>query len=610
MVFSVSPAVVVREIDATASIPAVASTTGAIAGVFRWGPVDERVLVTSESNLVSRFGKPTDFNAETFFTAADFLAYSNSLYVVRVSDGANTATDGVADVVSALYPGELGNSLKISYVTGASSFSTSVFDAGDITANVDFGSTTLSFDHTPSMALANNDILRIGNATIGYQDINVIEVAETEVDANTSSYVVTTEDRFSLAVDDMSTLEGEKKWKYYNSVDNAPSTNKFHLVVVDEDGEASGTAGTILEVYEDVSTVETDKTLDGTSNYYKDVFTSNSAWITYGDNDISTASDTFTYVSLTSGSDGNGENTDTQVSFGAIALGLDLFKNADEVDVAFIMQGQARGGSNDTGVANYIIGNICESRKDCVAFVSPAKADVVAVANDSTKLNNVIAYADSLQASSYSFVDSGYKYRYDKYNDKYRYVPLNGDMAGLAARIDPWQSPAGFKRGGVKNVVKLAYSPIKEHRDQLYGKNVNSVINQQGRGTVLFGDKTGLGNPTSAFNYLNVRRLFIVVEKVIATASRDFLFEFNNEVTQSRFINMVEPYLRDVQGRQGIIDFRVVADSSVNTADVIDAGKFVGNIFIKPSRTIQLMELNFVATKTGVEFDEIVGQAL
>ena len=204
-------------------------------------------------------------------------------------------------------------------------------------------------------------------------------------------------------------------------------------------------------------------------------------------------------------------------------------------------------------------------------------------------------------------MDSGYKYRYDKYNDVYRWVPLNGDIAGLCARIEPWESPAGYKRGIIKNIVKLAFNPNKAQRDELYANDVNPVMSQAGQGTLLFGDKTGLGR-SSAFDRINVRRLFIVVEKAIATVSASFLFDINDEFTQTEFRNTVEPFLRDIKGRRGITDFRVVSDSRVNTPDVIDRNIFRANIFIKPARTINFIELTFIATRTGISFEEIVGQ--
>jgi phage tail sheath protein FI len=301
---------------------------------------------------------------------------------------------------------------------------------------------------------------------------------------------------------------------------------------------------------------------------------------------------------------GTDATTETSATLSALGFAWDTLKNGNEIDISFVLLGK----SDDAATrANYVISNLCESRKDCVAFISPSKEAVVDELKTNSKLANVIAHRQKIQPTSYAFMDSGYKYRYDKYNDVYRYTPLNGDMAGLAARVEAWESPAGYRKGIIKNVVKLAFNPSKPQRDQLYSADINPVMSQIGQGIVLFGDKTMLG-VTSAFDRINVRRLFIAVEKSIATAAESFLFEFNDEFTQTQFRNIVDPFLRDIQGRRGIIDYRVVSDSTVNTPEIIDQNKFRANIFIKPARSINVIELTFVATRTGVEFDEIVGQ--
>jgi hypothetical protein len=603
MVFSVSPSVTVREVDLTAVIPAIATPPAGIAGVFRWGPVDERVLITSEQELAQRFGKPTDFNSETFFTAADFLSYSNALYVVRANPGADTTATSTN--FEAKYPGELGNSIEVSYVT-ADGFEEEFAAADVVFGPIEFNSNTIvAFSQTDLDAtFVENDILRIGNDSVGYQDLVVSTFAVTEeTDANTSiisyEYEFTFKNRFVLSELELENLILVKKWGYANLVGIAPETDNIHIAVIDRGGVVTGIPGSILELYNNVSTLTDAKLPDGTTNYFRNVIENRSDWV------IATSASLigdFAYQLLTGGSDGANESS---VSFSAIATAYDLFKDTAEVDISFILQGKA----NSSNISNYIAQNIAEARKDCIAFLSPRRADVVDPSNPNTKLNNIISFRNSVQSSSYWFMDSGYKYRYDKYNDVYRWVPLNGDMAGIAARVEPWESPAGFKRGIIKNVVKLAFNPNKAQRDILYGRDVNPVISQVGQGVILFGDKTGLGRP-SAFDRINVRRLFLTVEKAIATVSASFLFDFNDEFTQTQFKNIVEPFLRDIQGKRGIIDFRVIADSTVNTPDVIDRNIFRGNIFIKPARSINFIELTFVATRTGVEFDEIVGQAL
>jgi len=273
------------------------------------------------------------------------------------------------------------------------------------------------------------------------------------------------------------------------------------------------------------------------------------------------------------------------------------------------LAGKARGGTNGAQVANYIIDNIAEFRKDCIVLVSPERSDVVNNALDIE--DDVIEFRNDLRSTSYAVMDSGYKYMYDKYNDVYRWIPLNGDIAGLCARTDDerdaWFSPAGFNRGQIRNIVKLAWNPKQAERDLLYKNAVNPIVNFPGQGIIMFGDKTLLSKP-SAFDRINVRRLFIVLEKAIARASQSTLFEFNDEFTRSSFVNLVTPFLRDVQGRRGITDFAVVCDETNNTGEVIDRNEFVGDIYIKPARAINFIQLNFVAVRTGVEFSEIIGQ--
>ena len=656
MVFSVSPSVIIREVDATTVVPAIANSPAAIAGVFRWGPTNERTFITSEQELVQRFGKPyanTTFqNFETFFTAADYLSYANAIYVTRVESGANTASDGtisantVTSAFAAKYPGKLGNALEISYIITDDTaepenvYNLSLFQTGGVGSPfsdeirvrepiggvpnppLTFNSNSIVFAYTSDFegSIVENDIIRVGNVSIGYQDMVVssyTKSASFEMDGYPDilfyRYTFVFKNKYTLSELNVSNLTFTKYWGSAAIVTSAPSGGSMHLVVRDKTGEITGTANAILEVYQNLSGEANSKLDDGSTNYYREVIENRSAWITTkkpGTNgeenlvelDFSTSASE--YLSLAGGLDGLGES-DPQI-FGAIATGYDLYKDSNEVDISFILQGKALNAN----IANYIVQNIAERRKDCVAYVSPPKSLVVDTVNPSEKMTKIInEFRDNIQSSSYCFIDSGYKYRYDKYNDVYRWVPMNGDMAGLAARVDPWESPAGYKRGLVKNVVKLAFNPNKEQRDILYGKDINPVISQVGQGVLLFGDKTALGR-SSAFDRINVRRLFIAVEKAIATVSASFLFDFNDDFTQTQFKNLVDPFLRDIQGKRGIIDFRVVSDATVNTPDVIDRNIFRGNIFIKPARSINFIELTFVATRTGVDFDEIVGQPL
>ena len=621
MVFSVSPSVTIREVDATATIPAIATPPAAIAGVFRWGPVNERILVTSENELVSRFGKPTDDNYETFFTAADFLSYSNALYVTRVTSvDANTAS---GTYFNAKHPGELGNSIEVAYVTSSSEYSGPLTNSNDILNAgaedvIAIGTNQFIIESTDDFRpdLANGDIIRVGNDDIGYQNLIVDtyttqvtvdnnDTANTADDFNVYTYTINFKNKYALSATSYKTLTYTRFWGLSYLFSGAPTTGNMHIVVTDRDGAITGVSDTVLEVYENVSRTPSARLQDGSNNYYATVIENRSAWVVADDaQPLDSVSNASGYERLAGGLDGSSESS---IPFGRVAIGYDLYKDAAEIDISFILQGKANGAN----LANYIVQNIAENRKDCVAFISPTLESVTSSSNPQVKMTEVIEFRGLVQNSSYFFMDSGYKYRYDKYNDAYRWVPLNGDMAGLCARIEPYESPAGYKRGIIKNVVKLAFNPNKEQRDQLYGNDINPVISQVGQGVLLFGDKTGLGTATgSAFTRINVRRLFITVEKAVATIAASFLFDFNDEFTQTQFRNSVEPFLRDIQGRRGIIDFRVISDASINTPDVIDRNIFRGNIFIKPSRTINFIELTFVATRTGVEFDEIIGQAL
>ena len=405
-----------------------------------------------------------------------------------------------------------------------------------------------------------------------------------------------------------------------NNLDfNGGTGDQFSVVVVDQNGLFSGVTGNVLEVYNNVSKAIDAKDGDGNSNYYVDVINRKSAYVWVGGQIIRQVADgnsaagatfgtqgiTFSptlrkYHDLSGGAYGTPNNTDMLTAW-------NLFSDPDVVDVSLLVSGEA-----DATLAGNVV-DIADSRKDCVAFVSPEYGDVVDVTALSTQVANVVDYRDNQlnKNSSYGFLDSGWKFQYDRYNDKLRWVPLNGDMAGLCARTDnvndPWFSPAGFNRGQIRGVVKLAMNPTLEaHRDELYSNNINPVVAFPGEGTVLFGDKT-LQSKQSAFDRLNVRRLFIVLEKAISTASKFQLFEQNDTFTRAQFKNMVEPFLRDIQGRRGITNFKVVCDETNNTSTVIDNNRFVADIFVKPTRSINFIQLNFVATRSGVDFTEVAG---
>jgi len=655
MPFQVSPGVNVSEIDLTTVIPAVSTTDGAIAGRFHWGPADKRVLVDSEDTLVAQFQKPDSDNYQEWFTAANFLAYGNSLYISRVLNGANNATasgntsilvkndddyennysSGVAGAGDwvAKYPGDIANSLKVSVchssVAWESTLSSAnlVFTPSSTSVLTKGANTSSDLTSGPDVDLSTTvsvgDILFLQSTGINLGDGIRVTAANSSV--ITLASAPTAEDLGTTGSTKVQSAVVQRRWEYYNLFDAAPGTSTYatraggsgdelHIAIVDEDGEISGVRGQVIQRFANLSRARDAKAEDGTGIYYKEVINQRSNWLWWAshvDNMTSAgglATSTFTNsddlpttVSMSGGSNGSAPSN------AQLIAGYDYFKSAEDVDVSLIL-----GADADGTIATYIINNICETRKDCIVCLSPEAADVV---NNSTyagkEAEDIIAFRNTLPSSSYAVMDGAWKYQYDKYNDVYRYVPMNGDTAGLMVRTDttrdPWFSPAGFNRGNVKNVVKLSFNPKKAERDVLYKAGVNPVVTFPGQGTVLFGDKTLLAKP-SAFDRINVRRLFIVLEKAISTASKFTLFEFNDAFTRSQFRNLVEPFLRDVQGRRGIFDFRVVCDETNNTGEVIDRNEFIGDIYIKPARSINFIQLNFVAVRTGVDFEEVVGQ--
>lgn len=568
MPFQLSPGVAVVEKDFTSIVPAVSTSVGAFAGAFAWGPVMEPNTVASENELVRRFGKPNDSNADSFFSAANFLGYANNLLLVRA-------------------------------------------DSGHLNAIADSGETAVK-------------------VTNGENYLSAYASGTNSVGEWAAKYPGTMGNSLKVAMADSQTFTS---WTYAAEFDAAPGTSAYatasggsndelHVIVIDEDGLFTGTVGAVLEKFAFVSKANDAKSSNGTNNYYKDAINSRSEYIWWMDHTAtvstsvagvgvdgvawgSAASSLFkdmsaaVNISLTLGTD------DYALSDAEKVSAFQLFDNAEQYDVSLIIAGKA-----SATVATSIINNVAEVRLDCVAFVSPqdnSSGDVI-IGSTSTQVTAINTYRNALPSSSYAVMDSGYKYQYDRYNDKYRYIPLNADIAGLCARTDytndAWFSPGGLNRGQVKNVVKLAVNPNKASRDLLYKNGVNPVVSFPGEGTVLFGDKTLLAKP-SAFDRINVRRLFIVMEKAIATAAKFQLFEFNDGFTRAQFKNLVEPFLRDVQGRRGITDFVVKCDESNNTGEVIDRNEFVADIFVKPNRSINFITLNFVAARSAINFSEI-----
>lgn len=557
MAFQLSPGVNVSEIDLTTIVPAVGTTEGGFAGDFAWGPVNQVTLISNEVELVNTFGKPDSNTFTSFFTASNFLSYARNLQVVRAV--ANTAKNATAAGAGVLIANQ------------------------DIYVDQYLGQTNTAF----GIAAA-----RYPGALGNSLKVSVYTGANTDVSS----------------------------WTYGDLFNGAPGTSVYtagvngandemHIVVVDEDGKFSGVANTVLERFGYVSAAVDAKTDDGSSNYYVNVINDRSKYVYM----MARPANTTNWGSAASGTTFSANNVyEASLTSGVSAspttadliTAYDRFANPEEVDVSLIITGDA-----SPTVSKYVVDNIAESRRDCVVFISPERADVVN--NDGSETTDIVTLRNTFNSSSYAVIDSGWKYQFDKFNNVYRWVPLNGDIAGLCVRTDferdPWFSPAGFNRGSIKNVVKLSWNPNKSERDELYKNGINPVVSFPGQGVVLYGDKTMLAKP-SAFDRINVRRLFIVLEKAIARAARYSLFEFNDEFTRAQFVALVEPFLRDVQGRRGIFDFRVVCDETNNTPEVIDRNEFVGDIYIKPARSINFIQLNFVAVRTGVSFDEIVGR--
>ena len=638
MAFQVSPGVLVQEKDLTRIIPAVSTSIGAFAGEFRKGPINEITTISSEQELVSVFGKPDASNYEDFFSAANFLQYSNALRVIRTQNSSvsNATESGSTFVIKSLSDyvdnyadgsgsiglwaaktaGAWGNNLKISTCPSSTVYSSSGITVND--SSTAAGDTVVTVSAGTSINVG--DIINFGdnyNYKVLSKSTNDITIKRKD---EPEHFGASDSSGLFAALTDGATVT--RYWEFYDLVSKAPGTSPYvtqaggsndelHIVVVDEDGGITGTKGEVLEVFAALSKASDAKGAQGDTNYYPTVIQNKSNYIYWMDHNASgtnwgsaAASTTYTdvtavsNVSLSNGADGT-TRTNAQ-----LLTSYELFKDAETVDVGLIIAGKG----DATHIDNLI--TIAEDRKDAVVFASPERSDVVGVTSAATQATNVIGFFNGIRSSSYVMFDSGYKYMYDRYSDVYRYVPLNGDLAGLSARTDliadAWYSPAGLNRGIIRGAVKLAFNPNKTQRDDLYRARVNPVATFPGQGTVLFGDKTGLTAP-SAFDRINVRRLFITLEKAVATASKFQLFEFNDEFTRANFRNIVEPFLREVQGRRGITDFLVVCDETNNTGEVIDRNEFIAEIFIKPARSINFITLQFIATRTGVSFDEVAG---
>ncbi len=770
MAFQVSPGVSTAEIDLTTRTPIPSLSQGALCSIFKWGPLHEVVTVSSEDDMVERFGKPVGDNFQDWFTGANFLTYANTLRLVRTANttnARNAVSNGTSVLVQndqqyqntaalsgtgtngrtwiAKHAGDLGNTFKTSicmatrantqvqdnivslapntditmngtFTLGAAGAVTSTtaadgaadveLEVGDIItngANVGIvtaiannsrftattnagaligadGATTVSIvrkkrsafeepaSHmmgvvtvalaTPTTISGTNthftkqihvgDIITINDGT-GNVRRRVVEInSDTELIVDQSYILAFSDKTYSREWEFRSDFEKEPLTSdyAYKTTGNKNINDEIHIILVDENGDWTGTkdlrgAGrtltkSVLESYPALSVSNGAISSTGESLFYKDYVNDHSEYIRWGDHagEGDQVSRTHTSGSreiniewggtLASGNDSSnnvfrgtfsasaqangiitqsfsGGNNGFGVSDADRIIGWKKLADPNKTDISFILSGEA----SDT-LSTFLIQEVAENRKDCVAFISPMSADVVN--NDGSEVTAIVDRRNQLPSSSYAVMDGNYKYMLDRFNGVFRYVPLNGDIAGLCAasdNINPFISPAGFNRGNIKNVTKLAFNPNQTERDDLYVKGVNPIVSFPGQGTVLFGDKTLLAKP-SAFDRINVRRLFIILEKSIANAAQFSLFEFNDDFTRAQFISTIEPFLRDVQARRGILDFKVVCDATNNTPAVVDRNEFRGDIFIKPSRSINFISLNFVAVASGVEFSEVV----
>jgi hypothetical protein len=581
MGFLVSPGVEVKEIDLTDIIPAQSTSIGGYAGHFRWGPIGEIVTVSSEKELARIFGAPSTEDAtleRSFLEAASFLKYSNNLKVVR----ANAATALNA------YSSQGDDSPE---------------SAGFTISNV----TELETNQSALNTLDAHIIARYAGVLGNSLRVHVI---------NADNYA----DQPTSVKGALQFKPGTSEWAE-DLTGSTAVNDEVSIVIVDNGAQFSGVVGEILEVHEGLSIARNAKNQFGESNYWADFVNTNSSLIfgvkdtdsVTGDPELE-ADDTTdlgaipwlgddspgeTYVDLAGGADASTFTNATVVT------ALELFEDSETVDVNLLFAFEDSSGTTDTKIKT-----IADTRRDLVGFIS-APLSVKDLTSDSAKKSAITTHFDAISSSSYIVFDSGPAYVYNKYRDSFAFIQLHGHVAGLCAATDdladPWFSPAGLNRGQLRGVTRLAYNPKKADRDELYQKRINPVVTLPGQGTVLFGDKTALTKP-SAFDRINVRRLFITIEKAIATASKFQLFELNDAFTRSTFRNAIEPFLRDVQGRRGITDFRVVCDDTNNTAEVIDGNRFVADIYIKPTRSINFVTLNFIATRTGASFEELIGR--
>ena len=661
----VSPGVEIQERDLTiGSIETVEVNVGAIAGAFSKGPVLKPVRISSEAQLIEQFGEPSDGNAETWWTAASFLQYGGVLDVVRVAtSGQLTASDDnvsspytlsipTLDDYESIYATATNNPFKWAARnpgSDANAIKVAIIDKGaDIILTLDGAPDTVDVGTQLSTTSGNAGGAKSGfiyefDATTNkvslitsdtWDSTDVIENGNTDINVTATTDWYDSQVAFTgFSWASIAPRPGTSPYV----AERGGANDEMHVVVYDSTGVITGKPNTLLEKFTYVSKSNNSKTQSGAVNYYPTVIQDKSNFIYWGSHEHR-AYDVSANQEITSGANyagtgnaGSGSTTTFDLfsanvahrtytfvkgaeslgaTSGEIMTGLVEFADTETLDVDYILMGpgDAASKTNTQAIAAKVL-SIASGRKDCVGFLSPFRGDVVGVTSSTTQTNNVVNFYSNMQATSFGVFDNGWKYIYDRFADKYRYVPANGDVAGLCAATTanglPWFSPAGLNRGAIKNAVKLAFSPTKSERDKLYQNRINPVTSLPGQGILLFGDKTALASP-SAFDRINVRRLFNVIEKTIGNAAKGVLFELNDEFTRNNFKNVVEPFLRGIQAERGITDFLVVCDETNNPGSVIDANEFKADFYIKPARSINFITLTFIATRTGVSFEEVV----
>ena len=636
MASQVSPGVVIRERDlSNAVVVGSSALRGAMSSSFRKGPVGKIVQIGSERELIDVFGAPDEANASDWLVASEFLRYGGTLAVVRAATGVlNSTLSGTGVLIGS----------KDDFDAGVTTEKFAARDAGadgnnlrvvivDKVADAKMTKTS----HGLAVGGTVNDGANDHEVTVVI-DANTVGIKEGTAPAVTGNGFT----RSAFTNSDWNALPIGSTGLTYKSIAPRPGTSAFaserwlsgdevHVAVIDE------TSNTIVERLTYLSKLSDAKSPEGSSSYWKDTVNefsnfvyagqglSSAEFSTLGEDPGSTAASygataasplVIAYIKSTAGGSLSGGTDDYAYTAGEVQAGYDLFLDTEETTVDFVLMGGDGANETDTISKAQAVAAVANSRKDCIAFVSPWSGAQVATSGGvaltpATQLANTLSFMDNIASSSYVVKDSGLKYTYDRFNDKYRYIGCNGDVAGLcvstSATLDDWFSPAGTSRGGLQNVVKLAFNPNKAQRDDLYTSAVNPIVAFPGSGPILFGDKTALASPSS-FDRINVRRLFLNVEKRARGLAESVLFEQNDETTRSGFASSIGSYLAEVQARRGVTDFLVVCDDTNNTPEVIDRNEFVAELYLKPTRSINYVTVTVTATRSGVSFAEVVGR--